>query len=290
MKLLLPLPIFVTMVTAAALPVIKIPVDGKPSALVLVSVPLNPSILTHTPPTEAARRIDCGAGVCWDGHYYYDSRVECFPDRTCDTGTCYHGYCYVDEEDIPWDDEDKPNNIDNGDNDNDNRDGDVAKRDGFWGIGDDDKIFREMMDDIHHRAKAKPSMAKRDPQSDEDTEEFENYFPPCDDDPDCDNGLICGEAGHCVWSTRPGMAKRGEPGLCSIPGECTPYGYVPDDLEKREPQNDEDMEDSVPTFCNFPGERPVPPPEKRDTNKDANCHNDEQCSPGICQDGICLLK
>lgn len=218
MKLLLPLPIFVTMVTAAALPVIKIPVDGKPSALVLVSVPLNPSILTHTPPTEAARRIACGAGVCWDGHYYYDSRVECFPDRTCDTGTCYHGYCYVDEEDIPWDDEDKPNNIDNGDNDNDNRDGDAAKRDGFWGIGDDDKIFREMMDDIHHRAKAKPSMAKR------------------------------------------------------------------------EPQNDEDMEDSVPTFCNFPGERPVPPPEKRDTNKDVNCHNDEQCSPGICQDGICLLK
>ncbi|BCR87791.1 uncharacterized protein ACHE_40355A [Aspergillus chevalieri] len=38
---------------------------------------------------------------------------------------------------------------------------------------------------------------------------------------------------------------------------------------------------------------PIPPPEKRDTqdtNKDVNCHNDEQCSPGVCHDGICFLE
>lgn len=198
MKFILPLSIFVTVLTAAALPVVKFPVDDKASAQ--VPVPSNLSIPTHTPTVEAilpdsipgvlhenergnhtcTRRIDCGSGVCWD-------------------------------------DRDKPNNI-NADNDS----GDVAKRDGFWGIGDDDKIFREMMDDIHHRAKAKPSTAKREPQSDEDSEDS-------------------------------------VPTFCNIPGECTAYG-------------------------------PVLPPEKRDTNKDVNCHNNEQCSPGICQDGICLLK
>ncbi|OJJ79782.1 uncharacterized protein ASPGLDRAFT_39638 [Aspergillus glaucus CBS 516.65] len=90
------------MVTAAALPVNKIP---KPPSLTL-------SVASSTKT---------------------NARVECFPGRTCDTGTCYHGYCYVDEEDIPWDDEDKPNNIDNGDsdNDNDNDNGDIAKHDGF---------------------------------------------------------------------------------------------------------------------------------------------------------------
>ncbi|OJJ79783.1 uncharacterized protein ASPGLDRAFT_52319 [Aspergillus glaucus CBS 516.65] len=85
----------------------------------------------------------------------------------------------------------------------------------------------------------------------------------CETDTDCPLFPydVC-DAGQCILGAtlpnRPG--KRDVPALCNIPGECTAYGPVP------------------------------PPPEKRDTNKDVNCHNDEQCSPGICQDGICLLK
>ncbi|ODM17035.1 hypothetical protein SI65_07434 [Aspergillus cristatus] len=236
---LLSLSIFVTMVTSAALPVLNIAIDGKPSAPAPAPASSNPSILAQSLTTEAAlpdclpgvlnenehervnracaRRIECGAGVCWDGHCYYDNRVECYTDRTCDIGTCCHSYCYVDEEDVPWDDEDKPNDNGDSNSDNDNDNGDIAKRDGFWGIGDGD----------------------------------------------CNFGQRCGGGGRCVWSKLPGMAKRDDvPTFCNIPGECTSFG-------------------------------PIPPPEKRDiqdTNKDVNCHNDEQCSPGVCQDGICFLE
>ncbi|EYE91896.1 uncharacterized protein EURHEDRAFT_405568 [Aspergillus ruber CBS 135680] len=233
---LFPLSISVTMVTAIALPVVKILVDEAALPDSIPRVFHENERMNRT----CTRHIDCGAGVCRDGHCYYDNRFGCFPDRICDIGTCYHGYCYVDEDHIPWDDGGMPNNFDN---DNDN--GDVAKKD-FWSTGNDDKTFREMIDDIHQRAKARPSMAKREAQ--------------CEGiDIDCQPGQFCNR-GICFFPNLPDMAERSEQGLCSIPGECAPYDYGPDDLEKS------------------------------NINKDVNCHNDEQCSPGVCQDGICLLK
>lgn len=94
------------------------------------------------------------------------------------------------------------------------------------------------------------------------------------------------------------MAKRGAQCETDIDSSLFPYEFcdagqciLPASL-----LNLPEMLD-VPTFCNIPSEcssfGPIPPPEKRgteDTSKDVNCHNDEQCSPGICQDDVCLLE